>query len=141
MQPYSALLTLVGWRSIGKDFVYPSTILLRTCNIFYTMLVIGLQLYTFVYQVVACEGKLDINTDTHDPSTTAMPVSNVTATWGPLWAPIGPAAHRRQCYHITTTYIIPAVLHFAIYFTGFVHFRLQENEQLYILMEKVCVDE
>ena len=48
--------------------------------------------------------------------------------------PATPAA----CEHIVTTYVVPNILHFVAFFMGVYHFRIQENEQLYALMEKVC---
>ena len=41
------------------------------------------------------------------------------------------------CEHLITTYIIPNFLHFVAYVMGIFYFRIQENEQLYALMEKV----
>ena len=41
------------------------------------------------------------------------------------------------CEHIVTTYVVPNILHFVAFFIGIYHFRIQENEQLYALMEKV----
>lgn len=41
------------------------------------------------------------------------------------------------CQHITTTYIIPDLLHLAAFLLGILYFRIRENEQLYALMEKV----
>lgn len=43
----------------------------------------------------------------------------------------------RQCGHIFTTYIVPSIMHFAAFIIGFIYFRINENEQLYALMEKV----
>ena len=40
------------------------------------------------------------------------------------------------CEHIITTYIIPNFLHFVAYLMGLYYFRIQDNEQLYALMEK-----
>ena len=42
-----------------------------------------------------------------------------------------------MCGHIVTTYILPSLLHLVAYILGFVYFRINENEQLYALMEKV----
>lgn len=50
---------------------------------------------------------------------------------------IGPSQPPEACQHIITTYVIPNVLHFLAYIMGIVHFRIQENEQLYAIMEKV----
>ena len=41
------------------------------------------------------------------------------------------------CEHIVSTYVVPNILHFVAFFLGVYHFRIQENEQLYALMEKV----
>ncbi len=41
------------------------------------------------------------------------------------------------CGHVVTTYIVPSVLHLIAYIIGFIYFRINENEQLYALMEKV----
>ena len=123
----------MGWRPAGKDSINSHSLSWRILNFIFTFCIIGLQSYTYAYQVIACEGKLVIGTDTHGPVTTT-PDYNATTS---MWAPIGPSAHRRQCYHITTTYIVPAVLHFTVYIMGFIHFRLQENEHLYALIEKV----
>ena len=43
----------------------------------------------------------------------------------------------RSCNHIFGTYVIPNMLHFFAYLIGFYHFRIQEHEGLYALMEKV----
>jgi len=43
----------------------------------------------------------------------------------------------RSCNHIFGTYIIPNLLHFFAFLIGFYHFRIQEHEGLYALMEKV----
>jgi len=43
----------------------------------------------------------------------------------------------RQCGHVVTTYIVPSIMHFAAFIIGFIYFRINENEQLYSLMEKV----
>lgn len=41
------------------------------------------------------------------------------------------------CDHIITTYVVPNFLHFVAFLMGIIHFRVQENEQLYALMENV----
>jgi len=51
---------------------------------------------------------------------------------------IDPAGeNQRQCGHILTTYVVPSVMHFFAFIIGFIYFRVNENEQLYSLMEKV----
>ena len=42
------------------------------------------------------------------------------------------------CEHIVTTYLIPNILHFMAYIMGLYYFRIQDNEQMYAMMEKVC---
>ncbi len=42
-----------------------------------------------------------------------------------------------KCEHVVTTYILPSAFHFIAYLLGFFYFRINENEQLYALMEKV----
>jgi hypothetical protein len=42
-----------------------------------------------------------------------------------------------KCEHVVTTYILPSIFHFVAYLLGFFYFRINENEQLYALMEKV----
>jgi hypothetical protein len=44
---------------------------------------------------------------------------------------------KQQCGHVITTYLLPSLMHLAAYILGFVYFRINENEQLYALMEKV----
>ena len=44
---------------------------------------------------------------------------------------------QKQCGHVFTTYIVPSLMHFVSFVIGFIYFRINENEQLYSLMEKV----
>ena len=41
------------------------------------------------------------------------------------------------CHHLIGTYVVPSLLHFLAFAIGFYHFRIQEHEGLYALMEKV----
>ena len=55
------------------------------------------------------------------------------ATAGPaIWKPAV-----TECTHITSTYVVPNVLHFMAFLIGFYMFRIQENEGLHALIEKV----
>lgn len=54
------------------------------------------------------------------------------ATAGPIWKPAV-----RECTHIVSTYVVPKVLHFMAFLIGFYMFRIQENEGLHALIEKV----
>lgn len=62
-----------------------------------------------------------------DPAETVE--TNLTQTHSPPLA----------CEHVITTYVIPNFLHFIAYIMGFIYFRIQDNEHLYALMEKVCM--
>nr|KAG5690970.1 hypothetical protein BaRGS_027289 [Batillaria attramentaria] len=59
----------------------------------------------------------------------AIIIINKTAT--PTTTPPQP------CEHIVTTYLIPNILHFIAYVMGLYYFRIQDNEQMYAMMEKV----
>lgn len=54
------------------------------------------------------------------------------ATAGPIWKPAV-----TECTHIVSTYVVPNVLHFMAFLIGFYMFRIQENEGLHALIEKV----
>ena len=54
------------------------------------------------------------------------------ATAGPVWKPAV-----TECTHIVSTYVVPYVLHFMAFLIGFYMFRIQENEGLHALIEKV----
>ena len=53
-------------------------------------------------------------------------------TAGPVWKPAV-----TECTHIVSTYVVPNVLHFMAFSIGFYMFRIQENEGLHALIEKV----
>ena len=56
----------------------------------------------------------------------------ILATAGPIWKPAV-----TECSHIVSTYVVPKVLHFMAFLIGFYMFRIQENEGLHALIEKV----
>lgn len=41
------------------------------------------------------------------------------------------------CQHIFGSYIVPNILHFMAFLTGFYHFRMADREGFFALMEKV----
>lgn len=51
---------------------------------------------------------------------------------GPIWKPAV-----TECTHIVSTYVVPDLLHFMAFLLGFYMFRIQENEGLHALIEKV----
>lgn len=140
LKPYTWLLLLIGWRPYGKERVVRYPFFWQIINILYPIFVIAVFLYTNIMQAVTCHGKLNPKTDT------------VPVTMTPL---VTPALQEKvfrtsslqttlnhtttDCSHIITTYIIPSILHFTAFLYGFHYFRMQENEQLYSLMERVFV--
>ncbi|XP_022286592.2 uncharacterized protein LOC111099567 isoform X1 [Crassostrea virginica] len=157
LRPYWRLLMFIGWRGFGRESVNSGALRWTILNIIYPVLIICLLLYTYVYEIVACQWKLDLHKDTQVLTTTTQtPAStganlsegvsldpdDVTSLYGLLqnltsMRKLGPSARPEACRHIITTYVIPNILHFGAYIMGMVHFRIQENEQLYAIMEKV----
>ena len=77
--------------------------------------------------------------------TTITPISNMT-NWSSLVpaqslnaTAIDPSDPKKptNCHHLFGTYIVPDILYFIAYIIGLYHFRIQESEGLYALMEKV----
>ncbi|XP_062566050.1 uncharacterized protein LOC134228416 isoform X1 [Saccostrea cucullata] len=157
LRPYWRLLMFIGWRGFGRESVNFGSKRWSVLNVVYPVCVVCLLLYTYVYEIVACQWKLDLHKDTQVATTptTTSPVSpeadnSTAATEGGLvtlslpliknltsMRKIGPAERPEACRHIITTYVIPNILHFVAYIMGMIHFRIQENEQLYAIMEKV----
>ncbi|OWF55327.1 uncharacterized protein LOC110461386 [Mizuhopecten yessoensis] len=157
LRPYWRLLMFIGWRGFGRESVNSGHRGWFYLNILYPVFIVILLLYTYVYEVVACQWKLNIHKDTQFVPTTTMlpstiPASNTTPpfinelTFSPAESIMtlnlsklhhAHAQPPEACEHIITTYVIPNVLHFIAYIMGMYHFRIQENEQLYALMEKV----
>lgn len=52
---------------------------------------------------------------------------------------IGFSEFSEVCQYIIIIYVILNVFYFLVYIMGVVYFRIQENEQLYVIMEKVCI--
>ncbi|KAJ8313462.1 hypothetical protein KUTeg_008985 [Tegillarca granosa] len=145
-------LNKIGWRGFGRESVNYGNFGWSCLNFVYPLFVVSLLLYTYVYEIVACQWKLNVQKDTQILTTTTVATTiasqNVTP-WIP-WITFKPAkfimknlthapdnSPPEACEHIMTTYIIPNILHFIAYCMGMYHFRIQENEQLYSLMEKV----
>lgn len=157
LRPYWRLLMFIGWRGFGRESVNSGRMRWTILNIVYPVFIVCLLLYTYIYEIVACQWKLDLHKDTQViTTTTPTPVSTesnvtdgvsideyqVTPSYALLqnlttMRKIGPSEPPEACQHIITTYVIPNVLHFLAYIMGIVHFRIQENEQLYAIMEKV----
>jgi len=54
----------IGWRPIGADSLKHSSILLRIFNIFYPLFILILLLFNYTYEIIVCQGKLNVVTDT-----------------------------------------------------------------------------
>ncbi|XP_023209572.1 uncharacterized protein LOC111612574 isoform X1 [Centruroides sculpturatus] len=138
LQPYTWLLLLIGWRAYGKERVVRYPLIWQVINILYPIFVIVIFLYTNIMQAITCHGKLDPKTDT-------VPATTVPATTRPPYMPFfyingqAKATSAEECSHIIIIYIVPSILHFIAFLYGFHYFRIQENEQLYSLMERVFV--
>ncbi|GFR78782.1 nucleolar protein 10 [Elysia marginata] len=175
LRPYWNLLIFIGWRGFNRESIFAQGFRWRFLNGFYTCVVMFLLLYTYSYEVLACEWRLDVTVDTLPivrkiPATEIIapmpaPSSNTTnmstlfrigrkdAVDSTAPAPCDIFNRRRRiihkdvvvqdddsnpaCDHIVTSYLIPGLLHFIAYVLGFYYFRVQENEQLDALMEKV----
>ncbi|XP_041358803.1 uncharacterized protein LOC121375421 [Gigantopelta aegis] len=154
LRPYWALLMFIGWRGFGKERVYSGSLHWRIVNVVYPSVIVLLLIYTYIYEMVACEWKLNLKKDTlvivptttplttHAANTTNKTTIYPFVTMVPakiITTNLSTDATRPPlaCEHIITTYIIPNILHFVAYLMGLYYFRIQDNEQLYALMEKV----
>lgn len=98
----------------------------------------------FKTQVITTTTPTPVSTESNVTDGVSIDEYQVTPSYGLLqnlttMRKIGPSEPPEACQHIITTYVIPNVLHFLAYIMGIVHFRIQENEQLYAIMEKVCI--
>lgn len=54
----------IGWRGFGRESVNSGSRRWQILNILYLILIVGLLMYTYVYEIFACQWKLDIHKDT-----------------------------------------------------------------------------
>ncbi|CAF3427103.1 unnamed protein product [Rotaria sp. Silwood1] len=149
LHPFRNLLCLIGWRPFGVDSLRRSSILMRIFNIIYPLFILILLLFNYTYEIVVCQGKLNVVTDTKTTTTSATTLSpsqnHTVLNWSSLIPP--KPFHKinvtniqpNVCGHIFTTYILPDLLHFVAFIIGFIYFRVTEGEQMYSLMEKVFI--
>lgn len=143
----------ISWRGFGREYINSGSWGWQILNTLYPIFITLMLFYTYIYEIIACQWKLNIQKDTQMITTTTLPTTHrpnqTTTEWFPFFSlypahtvvnttmshPVieTPAA----CEHIVTTYVVPNILHFVAFFIGIYHFRIQENEQLYALMEKV----
>ncbi|CAF0931945.1 unnamed protein product [Adineta ricciae] len=161
LHPFRKLLCLIGWRPFGADSLKRSSIFLRIINIFYPILILILLLFNYTYEIIICQGKLNVVTDTQTTTTvqTTTTTTNFVTTSSPrnqsagTWATLQPGltrphttnasftlmAKHAECGHVFTTYILPDIFHFVAFIIGFIYFRVTEGEPMYSLMEKVFI--
>jgi hypothetical protein len=170
LRHYYSLLCFIGWRPFYKEHYYRTPWYCRIFNLIYPLLIVSLLFYAYAYDILTCQGKLNIQTDTQSitaehliPAFTRNPNETPTSRVSNMndLNPVDVITHLNQtknststnsrdidvsnkkddqqdvCGHIVTTYILPSLMHLIAYILGFVYFRINENEQLYALMEKV----
>lgn len=148
--PYYKLLCLIAWRPFGKE-VECGQWCIDIWNYFYTFLTFCILLFWYVIRVYTCNGRLVLDTTTPTVAPTFAPTVNPNTT-SHNWSQLVPASRFHDinkthispaplfldpCQHVFGTYIVPSFLHFLAFVIGFYHFRVQEHEGLYALMEKV----
>lgn len=145
----------IGWRGFGREYVNSGSLGWKFLNTVYPITIILMLFYTYGYEIMACQWKLNVEKDTQKVVTTTIKpttphVNLTTPGFFPIFS-ISPAevetasknltgakeTYPLGCDHIVTTYVVPNFLHFVAFVMGFIHFRVQENEQLYALMENV----
>ncbi|CAC5420592.1 unnamed protein product [Mytilus coruscus] len=154
LRPYWRLLLLIGWRGFGRESINSGSKVYSFLNTVYPVFIVLLLWYVYIYEIVACQWKLNVKKDTKSilqTSTAAITTISVNstheyqplATYSPSDLILQNLSHSKRslppeaCEHVITTYVIPNILHFVAFVMGFVHYRIHENEQLYAIMEKV----
>lgn len=66
---YQTILTVIcffkiGWRPFGADNLKRPSIFLRAINIIYPIFIFLLLLFNYTYEIIICQGKLNVVTDT-----------------------------------------------------------------------------
>ena len=62
---YKNILSLkIGWRPFGADSLKRSPTLMHLFNIIYPLFILILLLFNYVYEIIVCQGKLNVVTDT-----------------------------------------------------------------------------
>jgi len=147
--PYFKLLCLIGWRPFGYRYDCCPAWLINFWNYLYTFIFFCILIFWYVIRVLTCNGQLVVDKPVHIIKPSVTPIN---PTYGPNvtfinWTTTNSSnffngsnqqeLQIRTCNHIFGTYVIPNFLHFFAFLIGFYHFRVQEHEGLYALMEKV----
>ncbi|CAF0848737.1 unnamed protein product [Brachionus calyciflorus] len=166
LKHYYNLLCFIGWRPFYKEHYYKTPFLIRILNFVYPVMIISLLFYSYAFDIQTCQAKLNLATDTVRPSTlspaftkpqrlttSSLITSSSQLVFSRLSQPSDFTTNKThgigsnldldsktnvdQCGHIITTYVLPSLMHLIAYIIGFIYFRINDNEQLYALMEKV----
>ncbi|XP_071949693.1 uncharacterized protein [Antedon mediterranea] len=124
LKPYWRLLIFISWRPFARDRV------LRTCrytvwNVFYPCIITLLLLFSYMYSVLVCT------------SPTVVLKSRIIDLQSVNLTDLEHAHKREYCRDIFSISILPNILHFLVFLYGFWYIRIQENEQIYALIEQV----
>jgi len=118
----------------------------RVLNVVYPGIIVILLLYSYVYEALACHGKLSIptknNASRHADYVLLLADGSDFAVRGTYVQgnETTPTTILTKCPHVVTTYVLPALLHLAVYLMGFYHFRLHDYESFFSIFEKVFLE-
>lgn len=152
IDPYYKMLSLIAWRPFASNAVRFQSF--WSCvNTIYPLIIITLLVGWYVARILTCQGRLNMDQLRPSTKTTSRPVTTISPTSNLTnWSSLIPAQSVNKsysdmtildhpqpinCHHLFGIYIVPATLYFIAYVIGFYHFRVQECEGLYALMEKV----
>jgi len=150
--PYYKMLSLIAWRPFASNAVRFQCFW-SVINMIYPLIVIAVLMTWYVARVVTCQARFTMDQDQPLQKTTVQPFTSISPSlnqtnWSsllPSWRmnksdrfarDIGPSG-RTNCHHLFGSYIVPDFLYFIAYIIGLYHFRFQDCEGLYALMEKV----
>lgn len=155
LKRYYSILCFIGWRPFYKEDFYKMPWIITILNIIYPIIIISLLFFAYTYEVLTCQGKLNVAKDSFITAIPIIPAHHtnksivdslttkssnnlffnnkyLSSTPGNLTINDSEQhKDREQCGHVFTTYIVPSVMHLASYILGFIFFRINENETLY----------
>ncbi|CAF4036239.1 unnamed protein product, partial [Rotaria magnacalcarata] len=79
LHPFRKLLCFIGWRPFGADSWQRSSVFFRIINTIYPIFILLLLLFNYTYEIIICQGKLNVRTDTQTTTTTTTATSPPTA--------------------------------------------------------------
>lgn len=129
---YNTLLVLIGWQSFTKTTFNAYTPLWLCLNYFYVGIVVLLIFFSYIYDALFDNGKY-LSHKTNTSANTSLLMSS-RHQFNQICCNASDTSFTSR---LITTYIIPSIVHVVAYTYGFLHFRVRENEQLDVVMEKV----